>query len=72
MMMSVQRRRDLLRRLEEKEKMRKKWVEAAAKIARAWRKEGKLKPLYIVDAFGKGESWYAVEFIFMPFFLSVG
>jgi hypothetical protein len=32
-------------------KMRKKWV---AKIARAWRKEGKLKPLYIVDALGKG------------------
>jgi hypothetical protein len=35
----------LLGRLEEKDlKMRKKWVEAAAKIAR---KEGKLKPLYV-------------------------
>jgi hypothetical protein len=45
----------LLRRLEEKDsKMRKKWVEAAAKMARAWRKGGKLKPLYIVDALGKG------------------
>jgi hypothetical protein len=45
----------LLKRLEEKDsKMRKKWVDAAAKIARAWRKEGKLKPLYIVDALGKG------------------
>jgi hypothetical protein len=32
----------------------KKWVDAAAKIARVWRKEGKLKPLYIVDAYGKG------------------
>jgi hypothetical protein len=45
----------LLKRLEVKDlKMRKKWVEATANIARAWRKEGKLKPLYIVDAFGKG------------------
>jgi hypothetical protein len=36
----------LLKRLEEKDsKMRKKWVDAAAKIAGAWRKEGKLKPL---------------------------
>jgi hypothetical protein len=34
--------------------MRKMRVDAAAKIARAWRKEGKLKPLYIVDALGKG------------------
>jgi hypothetical protein len=42
----------LLDRLEEKDsKMRKKWVD---KIARAWRKEGKLKSLYIVDALGKG------------------
>jgi hypothetical protein len=45
----------LLKRLEEKDsKMRKKWVDAATKIARAWRKERKLKPLYIVDAMGKG------------------
>jgi hypothetical protein len=45
----------LLRRLEEKDsKMRKKRVDSAAKIACAWRKEGKLKPLYMVDAFGKG------------------
>ena len=45
----------LLKRLEEKDsKMHKKWVDAAAKIARAWQKEGKLKPLYIVDAVGKG------------------
>jgi ATP-dependent protease HslVU (ClpYQ) peptidase subunit len=45
----------LLKRLEEKDsKMRKKWVDAAAKIARAWRREGKLRPLYIVDAYGKG------------------
>jgi len=45
----------LLKRLEEKDsRIRKKWVDTAAKIARAWRKEGKLKPLYIVDAVGKG------------------
>jgi len=45
----------LLKRLEEKDsKTRKKWADAATKIARAWRKEGKLKPLYIVDAAGKG------------------
>jgi hypothetical protein len=45
----------LLKRLEEKDtKMRKKWVDAAAKIARAWREEGELKPLYIADALGKG------------------
>jgi hypothetical protein len=38
----------LQKRLEEKDlKMHKKWVEPAAKIAFAWRKEGKLKPLYI-------------------------
>jgi len=44
----------LLRGLEEKDsKMRKKWVDVAAKIARAWRKERKLKPLYMVDAYGK-------------------
>jgi hypothetical protein len=56
----------LQKRLEETDlKMHKKWVEAAAKIARAWRKEGKLKPLYIVDAFGKGRE---VEFIFMFFY----
>jgi hypothetical protein len=43
------------RLLEEKDsKMRKKWVGAAAKIARAWRREGKLRPFYIVDAYGKG------------------
>jgi hypothetical protein len=45
----------LLKRLEEKDsKMRKKWVDAAAKIARAWRKEEELKPLHIVDSLGKG------------------
>jgi hypothetical protein len=45
----------LLKRLEDKDtKIRKKWVDAAAKIARAWRKEGKPKPLYIVDGLGKG------------------
>jgi hypothetical protein len=45
----------LLKRLEEKDsKTRKRWVDAAAKIARAWRKGGKLKPLYIVDTFSKG------------------
>jgi len=46
----------LLKRLEEKDlKMRRKWVDAAAKIARTWRREGKLRPLYIVDACGKGQ-----------------
>jgi hypothetical protein len=45
----------LLKELEEKDsKMCKKWVDATAKIARAWRKEGKLKPFYVVDAYGKG------------------
>jgi len=45
----------LLKRLEKKDsKMRKKWVDAGAKIAHAWRKEGKLKSLYTVDAHGKG------------------
>jgi hypothetical protein len=61
----------LLKRLEEKDsKMRKKWVDAAAKIARAWQKEGTLKPLYIVDALGNGreESWYAVGFTIMDMF----
>jgi hypothetical protein len=38
----------LLKRLEEKDlKMRKSWVDAAVKIARAWRKEGKVKPLIV-------------------------
>jgi hypothetical protein len=38
----------LLKKPEEKDsKVCKKWVDAAAKIAREWRKEGKLKPLYI-------------------------
>ena len=41
----------LLKRLEEKDlKMRRKWVDATAKIARmyihTWRREGKLRPLY--------------------------
>jgi hypothetical protein len=40
--------------LQKRKKMGKKWGDAAAKIARAWRKEGKLKPLYVVDALGKG------------------
>jgi hypothetical protein len=45
----------LLKRLGEQDsKMRKKWVDDAAKIARAWREEGKLKLFYIVDAYGKG------------------
>jgi hypothetical protein len=45
----------LLKRLEEKDsEMCKKWVDAAVKIVCVWRKEGKLKPLYIVDALGKG------------------
>jgi hypothetical protein len=44
----------LLKKLEEKDsKMRKKWVDAATKIARAWRKEDKLKPFYVVDSYGK-------------------
>ena len=46
--------------------MRKKWVGTAAKIARARRKEGKLKPLYIVDALRKGRE---LVFIIMVFFI---
>ena len=45
----------LLKGMEERDpKMRKNWVGAAAKIARVRRKEGKLEPLYIADASGKG------------------
>jgi hypothetical protein len=51
MMMSVQ-GGEMLKKLEEKNS--KMWVDAAAKIARAWRREGKLRPLYIVDSYGKG------------------
>ena len=32
----------------------KKWIDAASKIAHSWRKEGKLRPLYVVDAYSKG------------------
>jgi hypothetical protein len=42
----------LLKKLEEKDS--KMWVDAAAKIARVWRREGELRPLYIVDVYGKG------------------
>jgi hypothetical protein len=43
-------------------KMRKRWLYAAAKIEGAWRKEGKLKALYIIDAYGKGTQLNCVAY----------
>ena len=40
--------------IEKDPKLANQWVGVAAEIARVWGKEGMLKPVYMVDALGKG------------------